>query len=198
MNTASQESAKFGKDAGLLHQVAISLRAVCNNDEEAREVVSKLAHNRDLLLGVRNVVVGRSEICPIKLKVSTTRRIWILKGLKIASCWDKEISEIDPSKILLVQSPKQKRGNSITGKDLRDMFPESLDVRVMEALYRNPVLIPDTFKGKFVSFLGATLHGAHGNKCFPHLCFVDDKLLADYRHVEHLWWKNDYVAVLAE
>ena len=51
MPTASQENS-FGSDAGLLHQIALSLRAVCKDETEARAVASKLAHDRNFLARV--------------------------------------------------------------------------------------------------------------------------------------------------
>lgn len=58
MSTSSQGN-KFGSDAGQLHQIALSLRAVCKNEEAARDVAAQLAHNRSLLQDVVGMATGK-------------------------------------------------------------------------------------------------------------------------------------------
>ena len=64
MSTASQiqeKEKKFGDDAGLLHQVALSLRAVCKDETEARVVVTRLAHDRPFLTKVVTLALGKPK-----------------------------------------------------------------------------------------------------------------------------------------
>ncbi len=60
MSTASQENS-FGNDAGLLHQIALSLRAICKDETEARAIATKLAHDRKFLGDVIGLANGKPK-----------------------------------------------------------------------------------------------------------------------------------------
>jgi hypothetical protein len=96
------------------------------------------------------------------MKLDTSKQPMIPEGWSIES--HKSLGKIDPLKLNLYLSKKQKTGYT-TGGDLRKELEDKpvLNATVLDYLLKHPKLIPEDWKGKYVYFWGTIYRDSDGS-----------------------------------
>lgn len=94
--------------------------------------------------------------------IDTNKQPFIPDGITLES--HKGLGKIDPTKIELYLSEKQKTGY-IKGTDLLKELEDKpvLNAVVLDYLLKHPKLIPDEWKDKYVYFWGTIYSNSYGN-----------------------------------
>lgn len=105
----------------------------------------------------------------------------------------------NPEKITLYLSDKQK-GGVIEGNKLRKELKGKpvLNANVLDYLLKNPHLIPDEWKGKYIFFWGTIYRRSGGSLYVRCLCWGGGSWGWSYRWLVRDWGGGSPAAVLAE
>lgn len=107
---------------------------------------------------------------------------------------------VNGRKVVLYLSRRQQNGRLLKGYDLREELTDKpvLNANLLDALYDNPRLIPEEWKGKAIFFWGTIYRNSHGDLYVRCLCWDDGSWPWYYYWLGHDWYDNyDPAAVLA-
>lgn len=122
-----------------------------------------------------------------------------LDGWKVESHTGKGKWEWNPKEVELYLSEKQKT-EYIGGNDLRKELENQpvLNANVLDYLYENQELIPDSWKDKYVYFWGTIYRYSDDILFVRYLYFHDGRWYRHYRWLDYDWDGNYPAALLAQ
>jgi hypothetical protein len=161
----------FTLGVGQAHELEMAMNRVGGWDGalvKALSTGSKLADVRDVLL-------GRSEIKPVKHTIDCDADPFLPEGWKVESHKKNGKLEWDSEKIQLYLSAGQKDGKSIEGNELQKELASKpvLNANVLAYLLAHPELIPEEWKGRVIFFWGTIYRFSDGSMCVRCLCWSD-------------------------
>ena len=95
----------------------------------------------------------------------------------------------DAMQVALYLSKKQKNGGVIKGVDLRKELEKKpvMNACVLDALYKHPELIPESWKGEYVFFWGTIYRFGVDSLCVRYLYWHGDRWNWDYYWLDDDW-----------
>jgi len=130
------------------------------------------------------------------MKIDTNKKPTLL-DLEIVEHREMGTIEWNPKNVKLHLEPKQKQGFMV-GKELYERLKNKpvLNATVLEYLFENQELIPESWKGKYVYFWGTIYRGSSGSLCVRYLYFCGGQWNWLYDWLGADWCSNDPAAVL--
>ena len=145
---------------GQMNQVGDALEAAGYTPDE----VTKLRSSPLSLADFKLVLLGRATIQPIKYLIDCDADPFLPNGWTVESHQKGGQFVFDPAKVTLHLSKKQQSGGAIVGNDLRKELRRKpvLNANVLDYLLKNPHLIPEEWKDKYVFFWGTVYRYSNG------------------------------------
>lgn len=168
----TSSASDFGRDHGLIHEAVITGRkAGWSADEWA-----KLAHSEDTMRQFRQVLLGYASIQVVDHLIDCDASPFVPDGLIVEEHQKGGAFKWDASQVQLYLDSGQKNGKWIEGNKLRKALAQKpvLNANVLDYLLKNPHLIPEEWKGKYIFFWGTIYRGSDGSLIVRYVCWRDD------------------------
>lgn len=167
---------------GAMNQLADALEQAGYTSDQ----VTKLRSSQEILMNLKSVFAGTSEIVAIKHLIDCDADPFIPEGWKVEDCRKGGQLEWDPEKIVLHLDKAQKDG-SIVGNELRKRLKDLpvLNANVLDYLLAHPNLIPENWKNKYIFFWGTIYRSSDDGLCVRCLHWNG------YRWRWHSYWLDD-------
>lgn len=159
-HTASRILKKDSFLWAILEMEQTAAKAGFNEDD-----FKKLGGNEDLMRQLHQVVRGLAEVKPVEHLVDLDAEPFTPDGWKVEEHHKGGQFKWDAQKVKLYLSKKQKGSSYIEGNKLREELNGQpvFNANLLDYLLKNPHLIPEEWKGKYVFFLGTIYRGSSGD-----------------------------------
>lgn len=147
----------------------------------------------------RNVLRGQVEIVVVKHIIDLDADPFVPDGSTVEEHVKGGQFEWDPVKVIPYPSPDQEAGRVIRGDKLREHLKAKtvLNADLLDYLLKNPTLIPEDWKGKFVFFWGTIYRDPDGRLYVRYLRWGGGQWRWVYRWLGGGWDSDDPAAVRA-
>ena len=169
---------------GQINQLANALEAAKFTPGD----ITKLGQFKELS-DIRGLFHGTHEIKQVKHLIDCNVEPFIPDGWKVEEHRKGGQLEWNAEKISLYLSENQKDGNYTEGNKLRKELENKpvLNANVLDYLLKNPHLIPEEWKSKYVFFWGTAYRNSDGNLVVRYLNWNGGKWNWNYN-----WFDNDF------
>ena len=181
-------------DVGLANELKLAFRRSGYDTDEIKRLCEG-----DTLVQFRKVLLGGAVITVPENLVDLNADPFVPSDLKVEEHTKAGQFKWDASKVTLFLSEPQKRGRAIGGNKLRKTLKgqNAYNVNLLDYLLKNPHLIPEEWKGKYVFFWGTIYRCRDGNLYVRYGYSFDGVYRSHYRWLDHDWDDNYPAAVLA-
>ena len=192
---AMSSASDFCRDNGLIHEAVVTGRKAGWGAEEW----AKLAHDEEMIRNFRKVLLGHAVITVPEHLIDCDADPFTPDGWKVEEHRKGAQFKWDVSKVSLYLSEPQKRGKSIRGNKLRDELKDQsvYNANVLDYLLKNPHLIPEEWKGKYVFFWGTIYRHSDGSLFVRYLCWRFGRWNWHYFWLGSDWSVSDPAALRA-
>jgi hypothetical protein len=141
---------------------------------------------------------GRSEIKLIEHLIDCDADPFVPDGWSVVEHKKSGLVKFDPAKIYPYLSKKQKK-RPIEGNKLREELKNmrNANANVLDFLLKNPHLIPEEWKGKYVFFWGTIYRSSDGHLCVRYLSWGGVRWDWHYDWLDDDWHDVSPAALLA-
>ena len=175
-------------DVGQASELKLAFRRTGWSNEELKRLCEG-----DLLKDVRAVLLGRATVQVIEHLIDCDADPFVPSGWTVESHQQGGQLVFDHAKVTLYLSNKQQNGGYISGNDLRKELrrKRTLNANVLDYLLKNPHLIPEEWKGKYIFFWGTIYRYSDGGLCVRYLCFHGGGWRWLYGWLDVWWYGGD-------
>jgi len=187
-------------DVGQANELKLAFRRGNWTNEEI-----KTLSEGDMLLKVREVLLGRAEIKPVAHLIDLDAPPYIPNGWSVVEHRQGGQMVWDPTKVKFHLSKNQKGGKRIEGNKLRKELEGKpvYNANLLDYLYANKELIPEEWKKnedgsiRFTYFWGTIYRNSSGGLYVRYLCFYGGQWIWYCRWLGRGWSGSDPAAVPA-
>ncbi|MEK7543063.1 MAG: hypothetical protein AAB503_02050 [Patescibacteria group bacterium] len=152
--------------------------------------LSKLAGDDDLMKRLFQVVRGYAEVKEIEHLIDCDadpflpNSSWKVEEHRKGGFW-----KWNENNVILYLSEQQQKKKVISGNDLRKELTDKpvLNANVLNYLLKNPHLIPEVWKGKFIFFWGTIYRDSDGILSVRYLNWYGDRWYWSWVWLENVW-----------
>lgn len=180
---------------GLAHK----LETAFNRNGWTLSEVDKLCEG-DTLAQFRKVLLGHAVITVPEHLIDLDADPFVPNGWKVEEHQKGGQFKWDATKAALFLSEPQKRGGRIEGNKLRSRLKcgqNPYNANLLDYLLKNPHLIPEEWKGKYVFFWGTVYRRSDGFLCVRYLYWRGDRWVWFSRWLDRDWRDDRPAAVPA-
>lgn len=161
-------------------------KAGWGSDEWAR-----LARDADLMREIRKVMIGEAVITMVEHEIDLDTDPLIPERWTVLKGDHQKGGRIkwDAAKVNLYLSKKQQQGKGVIGNSLyKELSGRSLyNANLLDYLLKNPHLVPDEWKDKYVFFWGTIYRDLGRNPCVRYLYWNRGSWHWDYGRLDVVW-----------
>ncbi len=152
-----------------------------------------------LLADFRKVLLGHAVISVPEHLIDLDADPFVPNGWKVEEHQKGGQFKWDATKVKLHLSKKQQGGKVLEGNKLREELKGQpvYNANLLDYLLKNPHLIPEEWKSKYVFFWGTVYRGSDGDLCVRCLCWSGGGWRWGYGWLGSDWYGNDPAAVPA-
>ncbi|MDO8594006.1 MAG: hypothetical protein Q7R93_00635 [bacterium] len=151
------------------------LKAAFRRGNWTNQEIKRLCEG-NVLADVRRVVLGHASVTVMEHVIDCDANPFVPKGWGVEEHHEGGQFKFDASQVEFYLSAAQKKG-SIEGNKLRKELVDKpvLNANVLDYLLKNPHLIPDEWKGKYLFFWGTVFRSSGGSLCVRCLDWNDGR-----------------------
>lgn len=177
---------------------ANEFKLACRRNDFTPEDLKRLCEG-DMLSQVRRVLLGHASIVVPEHLIDLDADPFVPDGWKVEEHRKGGQFKWNAAKVALYLSKKQQNGKWIEGHKLREELKgrSVFNANLLDYLLKNPHLIPEEWKGKYVFFWGTVYRYSDGYLCVRCLCWDGGRWDWDYYWLDRDWNDPDPAVVPA-